>query len=56
MRKQSRKDYAMRRKWLTGLGLLVVAAMLTGCNSNTKDENALLTELGYGPVYTGVES
>jgi len=34
----------MRRKWLTGLGLLVVAAMLTGCNSNTKDENALLTE------------
>ena len=27
-----------------GLGLLAVAAMLTGCNSNTKDENALLTE------------
>jgi chemotaxis protein MotB len=34
----------MRRTWLTGFGLLVVAAMLSGCNNNLKDENALLTE------------
>ena len=34
----------MRRKWLTGLGVLVAASLLTGCNNNLKDENALLTE------------
>ena len=35
----------MRNKWLTGgLGLLVAATLLTGCNNKLKDENALLTE------------
>jgi chemotaxis protein MotB len=34
----------MRRTWLTGFGVLVTVTMLTGCNNNLKDENALLTE------------
>ena len=34
----------MRRTSLIGLGLLVTASMLTGCNNDLKDENALLTE------------
>ena len=34
----------MRRKWVKGLGLLLAATLLAGCNNNLKDENALLTE------------
>jgi len=34
----------MRGNWLTGLGLLLAAVVLTGCNQNTAEENSLLTE------------